>query len=176
MYWTEWRDSSVILRANMDGTGAVILIQNRSQMVRPRALVVDFFDAMLYWTDEDNGHILRATIDGTGLEKVITSDASHPYGLTQYKDFIYWGDSQEGSISRASKYNGGNRTRINFNLGYINDMKVFHNSRQIGWNICGHKNGGCSHLCLALPEDKYKCACPNHYILNKETKTTCISK
>ena len=175
IYWTEWRDSSAILRSNMDGTDVVVLIQNHSLMARPRALVIDFFDDMIYWTDEHNNHILRARIDGSGVEKVITS-VPHPYCLTQYKDFIYWGDLQEGSITRASKYNGGNRTRIEANIGYINDMKVFHNSRQVGWNKCGEENGGCSHICLALPGDKYTCACPNHYTLDNETKTSCISK
>ena len=175
MYWTEWRQSAAILRANMDGTNMTILIHNHSQVARPRALVIDFFEDMIYWTEEHLNHISRAKIDGTGLEKVIES-LPHPYCLTQYKDFIYWGDPHEGTITRASKYNGGNRTRIEGNVGYIMDMKVFHNSRQVGWNRCGDESGGCSHLCLALPEEKYTCACPNHYILDNETRTSCISK
>lgn len=175
MYWLEWRDSPAILRARMDGSDMIILIQNRSQMARPRALVIDFIDDMLYWTDEHNNYILRAKTDGTGVEKVITS-LLYPHCLTQYKDFIYWGDPEEGSITRASKYNGGNRTTIAANIGYINDIAIFHSSRQVGWNKCGYKNGGCTHLCLALPENKYRCACPNHYTLDNDTKTSCISK
>ncbi len=31
------------------------------------------------------------------------------------------------------------------------DILVFHSSRQSGWNPCAVNNGGCSHLCLALP-------------------------
>ena len=153
----------------------VILIQNRSHTARPRSLAIDFFDDMMYWTDEYYSRILRAKTDGTGVEKVITS-LLHPYCLTQYKNFIYWGDLQEGSITRASKYNGGNRTTIANNTGFINDMKVFHSSRQVGWNKCGYQNGGCSHICLALPEDKYRCGCPNHYTLDNDTKTSCIGK
>ena len=176
MYWTEWRDSAAILRANMDGTGMKILIQSYTQMVRPRSLVIDFFEDMIYWTEEHLNCISRARIDGTGLENVISSSLPHPNCLTQYKDFIYWGDQDDQTISRANKKNGGNRTRIEGNIGYIMDMKIFHNSRQIGWNECGDNNGGCSHLCLALPQEKYTCACPNHYTLDNKTKTSCISK
>ena len=176
MYWTEGRESAAIMRANMDGSNMTILIQNHNEMAKPRSLVIDFFEEMMYWTEEHYNHISRARIDGTGVEKLIETFLPHPYCLTQYKDFIYWGDQQEATITRASKYNGGNRTRIEGNIGYIMDMKVFHNSRQVGWNKCGDDNGGCSHLCLALPEQKYTCACPDHYTLDNLTKSTCISK
>jgi low density lipoprotein receptor-related protein 5/6 len=176
MYWTDWHDSASILRANMDGSNVTILLQNHSIIRKPKGLVIDFLEDMIYWTDEENNYIARAMIDGTGLEKIISSSLPHPSCLTQYKDFVYWGDQQEGSITRASKYNGENRTMIEGNIGYIMDMKIFHNSRQVGWNECGNENGGCSHLCLALPGNKYTCACPNHYTLDEETKTTCISK
>ena len=176
MYWTEWRDSASILRANMDGTNVTVLLRHHSVIRRPRALVIDFLEDMIYWTDEEQNYIARAMIDGTGLQKIISSSLPHPYCLTLYKDFLYWGDQQEGSITRASKYTGGNRTIITGNIGYIMDMKIFHSSRQVGWNECGNENGGCSHLCLALQQNTYTCGCPNHYTLDKDTKTSCISK
>lgn len=173
MYWTS---SAAILRADMDGHNMTVLLQNDHHMVRPRAIVIDYLEEKIYWTDEHINCILRANIDGSALEVVISSNLPHPSSLTQYKDFIYWGDPQESSITRASKYNGGNRTMIEANIGYIMDMKVFHSSRQIGWNQCGKDNGGCSHLCLALPEEKWTCACPNHFTLDMDSKTWCISK
>lgn len=179
MYWTEWRLSSAsaaILRANMDGTNMTFLIANHPEMARPKALVIDFFENMIYWTEEHHNHISRARIDGSGHEKVVSLFLPHPNCLTQYKDFIYWGDQQEGTITRASKYNGGNRTTIEGNVEYIMDMKVFHDSRQVGWNECGNENGGCSHLCLALSDERYTCACPNHYTLDEKNEKSCISK
>ena len=78
---------------------------------------------------------------------------------------------QEGTISRASKENGENRTRNEGHLGLVMDGKVFHSSRQFGWNQCGVNNGGCSHLCLARPNEEYTCACPNHYVLDATYKS-----
>lgn len=37
-------------------------------------------------------------------------ELSHPFGLTQYQDFIYWTDFNLRSIERADKRTGLNRT------------------------------------------------------------------
>lgn len=54
------------------------------------------------------------------------------------------------------------------------DLLVFHATKQRGSNPCSSSNGGCKHLCLALPnpsggEPVYTCACPTHYTLQNET-------
>ena len=175
MYWSDWRNSAAIYRSNMDGNEVTSLIQNHTYLGRPNSLVIDFFEGKIYWTEHLFNRILRANLDGSTLEVVVSSYLPHPYCLTQYKDFIYWGDWEEGAITRARKENGGNRTRIEGHVGYVMDMKIFHNSRQNGWNACGTDNGGCSHLCLALPRERYTCACPNHYMLDTRNKS-CIGK
>ena len=71
--------------------------------------------------------------------------------MTQYEEFIYWADWTTRSIERAHKLSGENRTRIQNQVDYVMDILVFHSSRQSGWNPCAVNNGGCSHLCLALP-------------------------
>lgn len=176
MYWIEWRESAVILRALMDGRNMTVIIQNHTVVMRPRALVIDYLENMIYWTDERHGSIYRARSDGTGLESVVLQHLPHPYCVTQYKDFIFWGDHDDNTISRANKLNGGNRTMIEANIGYIMDVKVFHGTRQVGWNDCGIGNGGCSHLCIPLPGKKHTCACPNHFSIDEEKNTTCIGK
>lgn len=64
-------------------------------------------------------------------------------------------------------------------LDYITDILVFHSSRQSGQNPCSINNGGCSHLCLAVPSSNgtrnFTCACPTHYTL-AEDHTTCYRK
>ena len=175
MYWTEWGTTAGIYRSNMAGNDIVLLIQNFTYISRPNSLVIDFFEEKIYWAERHYNHILRANTDGSGLEIVVSSRLPHPNCLTQYKDFIYWGDMEEETINRASKETGGNRTRIEGHLGFIMDMKIFHNSRQTGWNSCGDENGNCSHLCLALPDDQYTCGCPNHYTLDTTNKS-CICK
>lgn len=95
----------------------------------------------------------------------------HPFGLTQYQDYIYWTDWSQRSIERANKTSGQNRTIIQGHLDYVMDILVFHSSRQGGWNACASTNGHCSHLCLAVPVSGFVCGCPAHFSLNYDNKT-----
>lgn len=103
--------------------------------------------------------------------EVIADDLPHPFGLTQYQDYIYWTDWSQRSIERANKTSGQNRTLIQGHLDYVMDILVFHSSRQGGWNACTSTNGHCSHLCLAVPISSFVCGCPAHFSLNDDNKT-----
>lgn len=102
---------------------------------------------------------------------MIADDLPHPFGLTQYQDYIYWTDWSQRSIERANKTSGQNRTLIQGHLDYVMDILVFHSSRQGGWNACTSTNGHCSHLCLAVPVSSFVCGCPAHFSLNEDNKT-----
>lgn len=102
---------------------------------------------------------------------MIAEDLPHPFGLTQYQDYIYWTDWSQRSIERANKTSGQNRTVIQGHLDYVMDILVFHSSRQGGWNACASTNGHCSHLCLAVPVSGFVCGCPAHFSLGYDNKT-----
>ena len=53
----------------------------------------------------------------------------------------------------------------------LEDMLVFHASRQQGFTPCSTLNGGCQYFCFSLPNSRYKCECPAHYQLNKDNQT-----
>ena len=57
---------------------------------------------------------------------------SHPYGLSQYQDFVYWTDFNLKTIERVNKTNGLNRTVIQSDVNLVMDILVFHTSRQSG--------------------------------------------
>uniref|UniRef100_A0A673HZJ4 EGF-like domain-containing protein n=1 Tax=Sinocyclocheilus rhinocerous TaxID=307959 RepID=A0A673HZJ4_9TELE len=142
MYWTEWGGRPKIDRAAMDGSGRITLVPN---VGRANGLTIDYTERRLYWTDLDTTLIESSNM--LGLEReVIADDLPHPFGLTQYQDYIYWTDWSQRSIERANKTSGQNRTIIQGHLDYVMDILVFHSSRQSGWNACASTNGHCSHL------------------------------
>ncbi|XP_078453259.1 low-density lipoprotein receptor-related protein 6-like [Lampetra planeri] len=171
MYWTEWGGSPRIERAGMDGSVRVTLLGN---MGRANGLTIDYAERRLYWADLDTNLIESSNMLGTGRE-VIAQDLPHPFGLTQYRDHIYWTDWSRRSIERADKASGGNRTLIQEQLDFVMDILVFHSSRQGGSNSCAEDSGGagCSHLCLARPGG-YTCACSAHYTLKPSDNRTCV--
>ncbi|XP_051910993.1 low-density lipoprotein receptor-related protein 6 [Hippocampus zosterae] len=167
MYWTEWGGKPKIDRAAMDGTGRLTLV---ADVGRANGLTIDYAERRLYWTDLDTTLIESSDMLGRDRE-VIAEDLPHPFGLTQYQDYIYWTDWSQRSIERANKTSGQNRTVIQGHLDYVMDILVFHSSRQGGWNACASTNGHCSHLCLAVPVGGFVCGCPAHFSLAYDNKT-----
>lgn len=100
---------------------------------------------------------------------MIADDLPHPFGLTQYSDYIYWTDWNLHSIERADKTSGRNRTLIQGHLDFVMDILVFHSSRQDGLNDCVHSNGQCGQLCLAIPGG-HRCSCAAHYTLDPSSR------
>ncbi|XP_020639840.3 low-density lipoprotein receptor-related protein 5 [Pogona vitticeps] len=161
MYWTEWGGKPKIVRAYMDGTNSITLVD---KVGRANDLTIDYEDQRLYWTDLDTSMIESSNMLGQERE-IIADDLPHPFGLTQYSDFIYWTDWNLHSIERADKTNGRNRTLIQGRLDFVMDILVFHSSRQDGFNECVQNNGHCGQLCLAIP-NSYICGCASHYTLD----------
>lgn len=66
------------------------------------------------WQDKEPlSRCIDAVISSAGLQReIIVDDLPHPFGLTQYRDFIYWTDFNLRSIERADKRSGLNRTVV----------------------------------------------------------------
>ncbi|XP_022106372.1 low-density lipoprotein receptor-related protein 6-like [Acanthaster planci] len=172
MYWSDFSGQAQIERAYMDGTHRSVIYRGG----RANGLTIDYLERRLYWTSLDTNTIESADLLGGSRRRVIPDDLPHPFGLTQYQDYIYWADWETQSIERANKTNGLNRTLIQDGLEYVLDILVFHSSRQSGWNECAVNNGGCQFLCLSHPnvttgEWDYVCQCPTHYTLNEDGQT-----
>uniref|UniRef100_A0A673ZAX5 Low density lipoprotein receptor-related protein 5 n=1 Tax=Salmo trutta TaxID=8032 RepID=A0A673ZAX5_SALTR len=161
MYWTEWGGKPRIARAHMDGSNIVTLVD---KVGRANGLTIDYIDQRLYWTDLDTCMIESTNMQGLQRE-IVADDLPHPFGLTQYRDYIYWTDWNLRSIERADKRSGLNRTMVQGHLEYVMDILVFHSSRQDGANDCSQNNGNCAHLCLASPAGA-QCRCASHYTLD----------
>ncbi|RUS74219.1 hypothetical protein EGW08_018025 [Elysia chlorotica] len=173
LYWSSWGSEPVLERANMDGTNRKVLV---SKVGRIQDLTIDYIDRRLYWTDLWDHSIRSSDLLGGDIRLVAQSEIEHPMGLSQYENFVFWTDPKRGTIERASKLDGTNRTVILRELDGVMDILVFHASRQAGTNACGSYNGGCSHLCLAHPADDpsnttHHCACPTHYTLSGDRRT-----
>ena len=118
LYWTDI-DQDSIYRANLDGTNPQVLIDVAtipfsSQGITnftQSGLVID--GSFLYWTDNAQRSIYRANLDGTNPE-VLVDVASIPLasgsttpdvgllGLAIDGGFLYWADTRQDSIYRAS--------------------------------------------------------------------------
>lgn len=53
----------------------------------------------------------------------------------------------------------------------VDDMTIYHSSRQVGVTSCYHDNGGCEHFCFSLPKGGHVCACAEHYLLQRDNRS-----
>lgn len=174
MYWSEWPSDS-IRRAAMDGGDLVTIILGANHA---SGLTQDVETRRLYWASQSRPKAIEsADWDGKNRAIVVSEDVEEPYAVALYGQFVYWSDWNTGDIERVNKVDGANRTLVHSELTYSSSLLVFHSERQNGTNGCVVNNGGCAHLCLALPASAAKragsvpgitCACPTHYTLAKD--------
>lgn len=171
MYWSEWPSDS-IRRAALDGSDLITIISGAN---RASGLTLDPETRRLYWASQSRPTAIEsADWDGKRRQSLVTSDIDEPYAVTLYQDYVYWSDWSSGDIKRAHKATGLNRTLVHANLDFTSSLLVFYSQKQTGTNTCKTSNGGCSHLCLALPNRRgYTCACPTHFVLAKDN-VSCI--
>ncbi|XP_068993611.1 low-density lipoprotein receptor-related protein 4 isoform X1 [Neodiprion pinetum] len=158
VYWTDWGPNPKIERADMDGSGRVVLVTESISW--PNGLAIDYTSDRLFWADAKHHIIESAHLDGTDRKKVIRKGVNHPFGITIFEDYVYWTDWHFKSISSANKGNGAGFKTIHSGLHFPMDVHSYHPQRQPEYkNRCGDNNGNCSHMCLPNSTG-YSCVCP----------------
>lgn len=171
MVFSEWPSDS-IRRAGLDGSELITII---SEANHASGLTMDPETHRLYWASQSQPpKIESADWDGKDRKALVSKDIDTPYAVTLFQDYVYWSDWSSGDIKRANKTTGADQSLVHSNLDFTSSLLVYHESRQSGTNPCRINNGGCQHLCLALPTRKKICACPTHFVLAKDN-VSCIS-
>ncbi|XP_027714286.1 low-density lipoprotein receptor-related protein 5-like, partial [Vombatus ursinus] len=68
LYWTEWGGKPRIVRAYMDGTNSITLVD---KVGRANDLTIDYADQRLYWTDLDTNMIESSNMLALGSEEIL---------------------------------------------------------------------------------------------------------
>lgn len=104
IYWTDSL-ADVTARANLDGSGAEVILNNRSLTNDGNnsftALTVDPVGGKIYYTDDTNDSIFSTNLDGTGgaLFKALTGTLSGtfaPQDIEYFNGLLYVADTTQG--------------------------------------------------------------------------------
>ena len=99
---------------------------------RVSGLAIDFDADRLYWANLDHRTIESVDLASGGDRRLVVAGLERPYGLTLFRDFIYWTDQGTRTIERAHKVTGQNRTRIQYTSADVMDISVTSSPRHIG--------------------------------------------
>eukprot|EP00079_Xenopus_tropicalis_P011186 XP_002936802.2 PREDICTED: low-density lipoprotein receptor-related protein 2 isoform X2 [Xenopus tropicalis] len=167
IFWADYGQSPKIERAFLDCTNRTVLVSEG--IVTPRGLAVDRTNGYVYWVDDSLDMIARVKSEGGETEIVrYGSRYPTPYGITVFENSIIWVDRNLKKIFQASKEpsNSEQPSVIRDNINLLRDVTVFDSRYQptspqeLNNNPCFQNNGGCSHLCFALPgQQTRKCGC-----------------
>jgi hypothetical protein len=78
IYWTNMgipsKNDGSIVRANLDGSNSIVIVPEGGTFT-PKQLQLDKANGRLYWCDREGMRVMRANLDGSGLETLI--EAGH---------------------------------------------------------------------------------------------------
>ena len=118
MYWTargisHFSDGGIIQRSNLDGSEVETLVAGLGD---PEDITLDLVAGKMYWIEgrvspewwgDPDGKILRADLDGSNSEVLITGlERPVEIALDVVEGKLYWTDKQGGSIHRAALDSG----------------------------------------------------------------------
>ncbi|XP_003224687.3 low-density lipoprotein receptor-related protein 1B [Anolis carolinensis] len=154
--------------ASMDGSGRRVLWK-RAQT--PVGLTILDEGVRLYWADETKGTIESIRMDGSQYSLL----RRRLHGLTLFtvrEGIIIWTTVAHNSATRVwhSKLDSEESWWFQVNQKLV-DIKIYSKLSQQGKNGCSEKNGGCSHICLPVPQGR-RCRCTTGYILEHGTSCT----
>ncbi|NXN98396.1 LRP2 protein, partial [Rhinopomastus cyanomelas] len=167
LFWADYGQSPKIERAFLDCTNRTVLVSEG--IVTPRGLAIDHSNGYIYWVDDSLDMIARIQPDGGEVEIVrYGSRYPTPYGITVFGNSMIWVDRNLKKVFQASKEPGNTDqpTVIRDNINWLRDVTIYNSNFQsrspldVNNNPCLDNNGGCSHLCFALPDMQIpKCSC-----------------
>ncbi|XP_045762234.1 putative vitellogenin receptor isoform X2 [Maniola jurtina] len=157
MYWVDWLDKEVIMQANMDGSGASVLVDNLSSMAT--GLALDAPNGRLYFVDQT---IKVVRLDDKRVYSFFEEPFHHPYSLAVFENTVFWSDFTSNTIQTADKIHGPHIKR-NILLGLdvpVFDMHIYHPllMKKTVSNPCSKHD--CT-LCLLASNVSHVCACPD---------------
>lgn len=173
MYWSEWGNNGRLRQSSLDGQNAITLTSHLDQ---PRSLTIDDTTRQLYWIDSGNeAQIQYCHVPNCYNRQMLIGNLFDPVGLGAYKRVVYYSERKGNIYSYTA---GAKKLLHQFkSKSGPTALKVVHSDRKGQRNQCSVSNGGCSHLCLALPQklnngsnemmgtNAYVCACPTHFTL-----------
>ncbi|KAG7228330.1 hypothetical protein INR49_009194, partial [Caranx melampygus] len=175
MYWTDWEEDPAesnrgkIKKAWMDGSHHQVFVTSKT-VQWPNGLSLDIPQGILYWVDAYYDRIEMVYLNTTERKVVYEGrELNHAFGLCHYKQFLFWNEYRGGSIYKLDQVTK-TVTLLRNERPPIFEIRVYDALQQQGTNVCRVNNGGCSSLCLAIPNGR-SCGCADDQILDVDNVT-----
>jgi len=161
--WNQTISNGKIIKSSQDGSNRVVL----KNVGYPEVLTIDINSRRIFWFDIILKTFSSINFDGEDFKTFITLKMTNRLNsfLEIFGEDIYWSNTNDDSIKQfivKAKY-GLNSTQIDHLIelqdSTIGSFKIIDSSLQPNsTNRCINSN--CSHLCIPIGFNQYRCVCP----------------
>ena len=132
MFWTDWGDVPKIEKCGMNGDPSSRQVLISKNILWPNALTIDYTIDRIWWADAKLHTIESTDLDGRDRRIILSENINHPFALTLFQNYMYWTDWEHhrGSINKANKFTGEERSVLQESLTSPMDIHVYHQQRQ----------------------------------------------
>ncbi|KAK7113180.1 hypothetical protein V1264_012518 [Littorina saxatilis] len=183
LFWSDWGTPAKIERCGLNGHHRTVIVD--TDIAWANALTVDYTEGRLYWTDAKLKTVSSSDLEGGDRYTLLEGRdvIGHAYGITVFRDYIYWTDWARDKVHRFNKSSvaddkDSHRPVTAVARGFSSPMNlvVFHQDRQIPYeNICGTNKGGCEQLCTPASETTYTCVCSDGFHTHPHHPKECVA-
>ncbi|XP_033629378.1 low-density lipoprotein receptor-related protein 1-like isoform X2 [Asterias rubens] len=168
MYWINAGEIPTIERANMDGTNQVSVIA--TGLKDPVGLAVDDVGGRIYWTDAGDQNIQSSDLSGANIQIFLALDEdAEPSAITVTESWVFWAETTTVKYVNKTNTSTNNIQVLRKDVPGFKEMFLYDpNSKKATSNRCSQDQGGCSQLCIPLPNVQRVCACTAGYTLQDD--------
>jgi hypothetical protein len=165
--WKKNKNKGIIMKASQDGSNRTKL--RGDNIVSPSALTIDLVSRRVIWFDYYFNTFSSIDFEGNNfLTFRKHMDSTYYAFIVMFDDYIYWTHYREKFIFKTKLEL--NYTQLDYLITSENNtfgsFKLIDSSLQPNsTNRCINTN--CSHLCLPISINQYRCVCPKLSIQNE---------
>nr|XP_028568727.1 prolow-density lipoprotein receptor-related protein 1-like [Podarcis muralis] len=158
----------VIECSSMDGSRRNVLWATSQT---PVGLTIVDYGTKVYWADQAKGTVESIRMDGT-QHRLIRSGLRGLTLFTAGEGIMVWTTTARNGATKVwhSRLDDSENWWFKEEQKLV-DIKIYSKLNQQGHNGCSEKNGGCSHICLPIPQGR-SCRCIAGYVLEHGTRCT----
>ena len=157
IFWTDW-GLGTIERSRLDGSQRRVLIYE--PVYTPSGLSINRPNKRIYWVSYSAKTIETCDYNGMYRHTIITN-LSQPYSITLDYPQLYFTDWKRNTLNSISLSRFDTSSSVTYKFRSIIMDVEYIDTRVSPTGPCSYNNGGCSHLCLQLGNNKHICECNN---------------
>jgi len=170
--WNSSQNKGKIMKLSQDGSERSIL--RDKNIISSGVLTIDLVLKKVIWINRDLNTFSSIDFDGNNFLTLGTfKSESYNFFIDFFDDYIYWTGNYENSIFKIKP--GVNETKLNYLItsetNKFGSFKIIDPSLQPNsTNRCIYHN--CSHLCIPININQYRCVCPQPSVRTDEKRCT----